>query len=275
MAFSEEVEELEEDEIFSNVFGDNDEEEDEYEDPSEFDQYTQEETITRWGNLTFEDLVFELQNILGASKKYFFSKRKRVIDAEEMDNLLRVITEKLPGEIAQARETLEKRDRIISTAKSEASAIHSDAESYKSTTEKNANAKAAAIVKEAKDQAANLVAEHTITQSAEKRAREIITAANTTKSEIIQKTKQDAQNYINQVNQRCDKNLKDVFSYANAVLNKVNTSCDEQQRKIQESYSNAITENKNNMNAFRKTFENDFNEIRKMERYNPLNETNE
>ena len=97
MAFSEEVEELEEDEIFNNVFGDNDEEDDGYEDPSEFSQYTEEETMTRWGNHTFEDLVFELQNILGASKKYFFSKKKRIIDAEEMDNLLRVITEKLPG----------------------------------------------------------------------------------------------------------------------------------------------------------------------------------
>ena len=62
MAFNEEVEELE----FNSVFQDDDDEG--YEEVSEFRDYTEEEVSSKWGNFTFEDLVFELDNILGASK---------------------------------------------------------------------------------------------------------------------------------------------------------------------------------------------------------------
>lgn len=275
MAFSEEVEELEEDEIFNNVFGDNDEEDDGFEDPSEFNQYTEEETMTRWGNHTFEDLVFELQNILGASKKYFFSKKKRIIDAEEMDNLLRFITEKLPGEISQAREIIQNRDAMLAQARSEASAIRNDADNYRKTTESNANAKAAGIVKNAKDRAEQLVADHQITKSAEKRADEIITSANQKSNDIVQKTRKDTQDYINSVNKKCEKNLKDVYAYANAVANKVNNTYDENFKKIKEAYSDAFTENENNLKMFKKTFEDDVAELRRMDRYNPFGKENE
>ena len=49
---------------------------DDFEDISEFGEYDEEDAESRWGSLDFEELVNELENYIATSKKFFFSKKK-------------------------------------------------------------------------------------------------------------------------------------------------------------------------------------------------------
>ena len=178
MAFNEEVEELE----FNSVFHDDDE--DGYEEVSEFRDYTEEEVSSKWGNFTFEDLVFELDNILGASKKYFFSKKKRVVEAEEIATLSQYIQNKFPQEMIDAKAILDNEAAIVGQATKEANEIIANARKqeaeivanarsfYASTTDKGKK-DAEEILKRAKAQAEAMVQEHNITRMAKEHSEQI------------------------------------------------------------------------------------------------------
>ena len=205
MAFNEEVEELE----FNSVFHDDDD--DGYEEVSEFRDYTEEEVSSKWGNFTFEDLVFELDNILGASKKYFFSKKKRVVDAEEMANLTKLVAEKLPGEIVDARSIIANRENLIAGARRDADAIKADADGYHQRTIDAADARAAQIIAEAEAKAREMISEHEITRRSKEEGTQIIADAKTEGRNIIEKTSEE-----------CDKHIERVMQWANGNIDGVN-----------------------------------------------------
>ena len=212
MAFNEEVEELE----FNSVFQDDDDEE--YEEPSEFRDYTEDELKSKWGNFTFEDLVFELDNILGASKKYFFSKRKRVVDAEEMANLTKLVAERLPGEITDARSIIANRENLIAGARRDADAIKADADGYHQRTIDSANAQAAQIIADAEAKAQQLVAEHTITAQAKEAGAQIVAAAKAEARGIVERTSAECDKHIEHVMQWADNNINGVNEYVFGLL---------------------------------------------------------
>ncbi len=155
------------------------EEYDNYEDPSEFGNYNPEEADAKWGEMDFDQLVVELESIISRSKRYFFSKRKRVIDGEDLTHLAQHIQNKLPSEILAAKDVLERQVKIIDEANSERDSIlaaaHKEetdtvnrAKDYYSTTIKKAQDDAAGIVSRANEQANAMVQESSIY----KRARE-------------------------------------------------------------------------------------------------------
>ena len=164
---------------------------DDFEDISEFGEYDEEDAESRWGSLDFEELVNELENYIATSKKFFFSKKKRVINGEEITHLVQYITQKLPGEISEAKSIISNRDSIINNAHREENSIVSSAkEYYKSTTQK-ANEDADSIIKRAQAQAEEMVASHSITQAARVRAEEIKDNCQKEMNAFIAKTNAD------------------------------------------------------------------------------------
>lgn len=212
MAFNEEVEELE----FNSVF--QDDEEEDFEEVAEFRGYSEEEIQSKWGNFTFEDLVFELENILGTSKKFFFSKKKRVVDAEEMTNLTKLVAEKLPGEIVQARNIISSRDSIISSARREADSVKADADSYHQRTIDSAKAQAAAIIEDARAKAAQMVSEHEITRQAKEQGAQIVADAKQEARNIIEATSEKCEQHIEYVQKWADDNITGVNEYVYGLL---------------------------------------------------------
>lgn len=166
---------------------------DDFEDISEFGEYDEEDAESRWGSLDFEELISELENYIATSKKFFFSKKKRVVNGEDITHLLRYITQKLPGEISESRSIISSRDNILSNAHREEDSIVSSAkEYYKSTTQK-ANDDAEKIIARAQAQAEEMVASHSITQAARVRAEEIKENCQKEMNAFIAKTNADCE----------------------------------------------------------------------------------
>lgn len=166
---------------------------DDFEDISEFGEYDEEDAESRWGSLDFEELVSELENYIATSKKFFFSKKKRIINGEEITHLVQYISQKLPGEISEAKSIISNRDSILSNAHREENSIVSSAkEYYKSTTQK-ANDDADKIIAKAQSQAEEMVASHSITQAARVRAEEIKENCQKEMNAFIAKTTADCE----------------------------------------------------------------------------------
>lgn len=236
MAFEQEEEDFE----YGSVFQD-DEDDEEYEEASEFADYSDEQIEQKWGNFSFEDLVFELEHVLGASKKYFFSKRKRVVDAEEMVNLTKLISERLPDEITKARDIIDEEQLILSDARKNASAVKADADSYHKRTTDSADAAAAQMIAAAKSRAEQIVEsanaqakdtiaraeekarimvdEHTITAQARDRGVEIVEGAKQEARSIVEGTNSNCEEYINRVMTWADGNISGVNEYVFGLLN--------------------------------------------------------
>ena len=166
---------------------------DDFEDISEFGEYDEEDAESRWGSLDFEELVSELENYIATSKKFFFSKKKRIINGEEITHLVQYISQKLPGEISEAKSIISNRDSILNNAHREEDSIVSSAkEYYKSTTQK-ANDDADKIIAKAQSQAEEMVASHSITQAARVRAEEIKENCQKEMNAFIAKTTADCE----------------------------------------------------------------------------------
>ena len=113
-------------------------EEESYSNLAEFAAFDPGDAESRWGNLDFEELINELENYVATSKRYlFFSRRKRVVNGEEMSHLMQYILNKMPGEFANAKSIITERDAIINNARMEEKSIVDSAQSYyQSTTQK-------------------------------------------------------------------------------------------------------------------------------------------
>ena len=150
MAYFQEEEEENIDYIGFNDADDDDEEE--YDD-SEFERYSQEEMSDKWGNMSFDELIGEFDRIVSSSKKFFFSKKKRIVDGQELSNLVDVVNEQLPGEIKTSRDIIASRDDIITNAKRSADSIRASADEYSQATTNSANDRANQIISKAQQQA--------------------------------------------------------------------------------------------------------------------------
>ncbi|MCM1364917.1 MAG: hypothetical protein NC122_07885 [Faecalibacterium sp.] len=218
MAFN--YEEEEEEVLTFNGFPDDDEDDDEeYEDVTEFGRYDEEELATRWGSLDFEGLLLEFESILASSRKFFFSKRKRIIDGEEMMNLATLIQDKLPNEIVEAKNVINNRNNIVAGAKQNADAIIKAANEYSAKTNEDANTRANQIIASAQKQAEEMVATHNITQQARIAAEQIIAEARAKADEIVTGTNAGCEEYIAKVMEWASAGMSGSNEYVQGVLN--------------------------------------------------------
>lgn len=190
------------------------EDEEDYEDISEFGQYDAEDAETRWGDLDFEELISELQRYLETSKKFFFSKKKRIINAEEVTHLLQYIEEKFPDEIRQSKDIIKNREEIIAKAKSDEERIVGKAQSYYDKTIEQAKDNAESIINRAKEEAEEMIASHSITQAARVRAEEIKDDCKREMNELIAKTNELCENHKREAREWAENITTAVYKFA-------------------------------------------------------------
>ena len=92
---------------------------DEYEEIEEFGAYDEADAMAKWGEMDFEQLVAELEDMVARAKKFIFSKKKRIVDGEEMSHLSQYILDKFPGEISAANDVLARKEKILTDANAE------------------------------------------------------------------------------------------------------------------------------------------------------------
>ncbi len=193
------------------------EEYDNYEDASEFGNYNPEEADAKWGEMDFDQLVVELESIISRSKRYFFSRKKRVINGEDLTHLAQHIQNKLPSEILAAKDILarqveiiddagKERDSILAAAHKEETDTVNKAKEYYSTTIKKAQDDAAGIVARATEQATAMVQESNIYKMAREEAAQIENDAN-----------QQATAMIAEASRECDALREQARAYAVSV----------------------------------------------------------
>lgn len=160
--------------------------EEEYEEITEFGTYDEAAAEDKWGSMEFDKLIIEMESLVSRGKKYFFSKKKRVVEAEEIATLSQYIQNKFPQEMIDAKAILDNEAAIVDQATREANEIIANARKqeaeivanarsfYASTTDKGKK-DAEAILKRAKAQADAMVQEHNITRMAREQSEQIKT----------------------------------------------------------------------------------------------------
>lgn len=160
--------------------------EEEYEEITEFGAYDEAAAENKWGSMEFDKLIIEMEALVSRGKKYFFSKKKRVVEAEEIATLSQYIQNKFPQEMIDAKAILDNEAAIVDQATKEANEIIANARKqeaeivanarsfYASTTDKGKK-DAEAILKRAKAQADEMVKEHSITRMAREQSEQIKT----------------------------------------------------------------------------------------------------
>ena len=83
--------------------------------------------------MKIDDLILELQDILGSAKSVPFSGGKVMVDSDEMYNIIEQIQDAMPSEISQAKNVVADRKAILTEAKKEAENIIRNAEERKKT----------------------------------------------------------------------------------------------------------------------------------------------
>ena len=175
-----------------------------YEDASEFGNYNPEEADAKWGAMDFDQLVVEMESIISRSKKYFFSKKKRVVNGEDLAQLAQHIQNKLPSEIIAAKDIITRQVAIIDDANNQKAAIlaaaHQEetdtvnrAKEYYSKTVKKAQDDAAGIVTRANEQATAMVQESNIYKLAKEEEARIKQEAEQYAVELLEKTKRECE----------------------------------------------------------------------------------
>lgn len=165
--------------------------EEEYEEITDFGDYSIADADARWGNMDFDQLVVEMEGLVSRGKRYFFSKTKRVVNGKDIAMLSEYIQAKFPEEITSANDIIAregtiindataKANAIIATARKQETEISNSAKTYYAETIKKAQDDAATIIARANAQAEEMVQEHNITRLARERAEQI---KNTTEQE--------------------------------------------------------------------------------------------
>ncbi len=225
--------------------------EDDFEDISEFGEYDEEDAETRWGSLDFEELVNELENFVATGKKFFFSKKKRIVDGEQITHLVQYITRKLPGEISEAKSIISNRDSIINNARREENSIVASAkEYYKSTTQK-ADDDADSIIKRAQAQAEEMVASHSITQAARVRAEEIKDNCQKEMNAFIAKTNSDCEAHKKMARDWAASTSQGSYNFVCEALSKYQNIAMNNLNQITEVYKKFQTDYENQMRTLR------------------------
>jgi uncharacterized protein YeaO (DUF488 family) len=175
-----------------------------YEDASEFGNYNPEEADAKWGEMDFDQLVVEMESIVSRSKRYFFSKTKRVVNGEDLAQLAQHIQNKLPSEIIAAKDIITRqvaiiddantqKANIIAGARQEEADTVNRAKEYYSKTVKKAQDDAAGIVARANEQATAMVHESNIYKLAKEEEARIHQEAEQYAHELLEKTKQECE----------------------------------------------------------------------------------
>ena len=118
-------------------------------------------------------LLETIKNIIEGSRKIPFTESKRIVDEEEILELIDEIVQKLPDELKTAKWIKEERERIIAEA-------HQDADN---------------IVKEAENRIISMIDEHEITKKAYDKKSEIIAGAN----EMYREVKEETARYADEI----------------------------------------------------------------------------
>ena len=179
-------------------------EQQDYEDISEFAAFDAGDAESRWGQLDFTERVNELENYIATSKRYLFlSRKKRVINGEEVTHLMQYIQNKFPAEVTKAKNIIADRDAILANARQEEKEIVESAQNYYKTTTQSATEDADKIIKHAQEQAEEMVQAHAITQAARVRS-----------EEIMKKCQDDANALMAQTLQDCEAHKKQARDWA-------------------------------------------------------------
>ena len=118
-------------------------------------------------------LLETIKNIIESGRKIHFTESKRIVDEDEILDLLDEIVQKLPDELKTAKWIKEERERIIAEA-------HQDADN---------------IVKEAENRIISMIDEHEITKKAYDKKSEIIAGAN----EMYREVKEETARYADEI----------------------------------------------------------------------------
>ena len=129
--------------------------------------------------MKIDDLILELQDILGSAKSVLFSGGKVMVDSDETYNIIEQIQDAMPSEISQAKNVVADRKAILTEAKKEAENIIRNAEERKKTI-LNQNE----LVREAKVKAKEIV------DDAKAKSKEIRTATNVYSDSILKTTEE-------------------------------------------------------------------------------------
>lgn len=158
--------------------------EEEYEEITDFGDYSAADAEARWGSMDFDQLVVEMEGMVSRGKRFFFSKTKRIVDGKDIATLAEYIQSRFPDEIVAANDIIAreatiindataKSNTIIATARKQETEISNSAKTYYAETIKKAQDDAATIIARAKAQAEEMVQEHNITRLARERAEQI------------------------------------------------------------------------------------------------------
>ncbi len=110
----------------------------------------------------FEETIGQLYDLVEGAKNPSFNKEKVILDKSEVLNLLDELSERLPGELKQARMMLESNAELVTAAKR----------------------KAEQIQKDAAEKARRLVSEQEVYQEAKARANEMVRSAQQKAAEV-------------------------------------------------------------------------------------------
>ena len=199
-------------------------EEESYSNLAEFAAFDPGDAESRWGNLDFEELINELENYVATSKRYlFFSRRKRVVNGEEMSHLMQYILNKMPGEFANAKSIITERDAIINNARMEEKSIVDSAQSYYQSTTQKATDDAEKIMQTAREKAEEMVAAHSITQAARVRADEIRENCQKEMAAFVAQTQSDCENHKQQARDWASQISQGSYNFVCDALSKYQT----------------------------------------------------
>ena len=191
-----------------------------YEDISEFAAYDPQDAESKWGQLDFIELVNELENYIATSKRYlFFSKKKRVINGEEVSHLMQYIQNKFPAEVTKAKGILDDRENILANARQEEKEIVESAQRYYKETTQSATDDAEKIIKHAQEQAEEMVQSHSITQGARVRAEELMTKCQNDMQALVAQTMADCEAHKQEARDWAVSVSQGSFEFASKALN--------------------------------------------------------
>ncbi len=190
------------------------EEYEDYEDASEFGNYNPEEADAKWGEMDFDQLVVEMESIVSRSKRYFFSKKKRVVNGEDLAQLAQHIQNKLPSEIIAAKDIITRQVSIIDDANNQKASILAAAHQEETDTVNRAKEYYAKTVKKAQEDAAGIVARATQQATDMVHESNIYKLAKEEEARIMQEAEQRAYDLLDKTKKECEELRAQAKAYA-------------------------------------------------------------
>ncbi len=184
---------------------------------SDFGNYNPEEADAKWGEMDFDQLVVEMESIVSRGKRYFFSKKKRVVNGEELAQLAQHIQNKLPSEIIAAKDIITRQVAIIDEANDQKASILAAAHKEETETVNRAKEYYSNTVKKGQDDAAAIVARATEQATAMVQESNIYKLAKEEEARIQQETEQRVYELVEKTKRECEELRAQAKAYAISV----------------------------------------------------------